>query len=171
MLRQLSYRPIALDGGQRHLRLEGRCVVPARSSAHGLSCSRHIVPAVRQKLHLSAMVRSPLMAASATLALKAGVVVPARSSVHRLSCSRRLSPAVRQKLHLSSCSDFRSRLSPLFLCGSFRLRIPRLAMRQNMRPSSGRQSCSGNQRIGCCSIRAGSTVRQGLAMKSLTRPW
>jgi len=39
----------------------------------------------------------------------------------------------------------------------------------NMRPSSGRPSCSGNQRIGCCSIRAGSTVRQGLAMKSLTR--
>jgi Arabinose-binding domain of AraC transcription regulator, N-term len=57
-----------------------------------------------------------------------------------------------------------------FLCGNFRLRIPHLAMRQ-MRPSSGRQSCSDNQRIGCCSIRAGSTVRQGLAMKSLTRPW
>ena len=28
---------IALDGGKRHLRLEGRCVVPAGSSAHGLS--------------------------------------------------------------------------------------------------------------------------------------
>ena len=37
MLGQLRERPIALDGGKRHLRLEGRCVVPARSSAHGLS--------------------------------------------------------------------------------------------------------------------------------------
>jgi hypothetical protein len=37
LLRQLSQRPIALDGGKRHLRLEGRCVVPARSSLHGLS--------------------------------------------------------------------------------------------------------------------------------------
>jgi integrase/recombinase XerD len=26
-----------VDGGNRHLRLEGRCVVPARSSAHCLS--------------------------------------------------------------------------------------------------------------------------------------
>jgi hypothetical protein len=37
LLRKLSQRSIALDGGKRHLRLEGRCVVPARSSAHGLS--------------------------------------------------------------------------------------------------------------------------------------
>jgi hypothetical protein len=44
MLRQLSYRPVALDGGKRHLRLEGRCVVPARSSVHGLSCSRRLSP-------------------------------------------------------------------------------------------------------------------------------
>ena len=36
-LRQLRQRLLALDGGQRHLRLEGRCVVPARSFAHGLS--------------------------------------------------------------------------------------------------------------------------------------
>jgi len=60
---------------------------------------------------------------------------------------------------------------PLFLCGNSRLRIPHPVIRQNTHPSSGRQSCSGNQRIGCCSIRIGSTVRQGLAMKSLTRPW
>jgi hypothetical protein len=33
-LRQCS---ITLDGGKCHLRLEGRCVVPPRSSAHGLS--------------------------------------------------------------------------------------------------------------------------------------
>src|SRR6202048_1205166 len=44
MLRQLSYRPVALDGGKRPLRLEGRCVVPARSSVHGLSCSRRLSP-------------------------------------------------------------------------------------------------------------------------------
>ena len=37
LLRKLSQRSIALDGGKRHLRLEGRCVVPARSSGHGLS--------------------------------------------------------------------------------------------------------------------------------------
>src|SRR6202011_497271 len=44
MLRQLSYRPGALEGDKRHLRLEGRCVVPARSSVHGLSCSRRLSP-------------------------------------------------------------------------------------------------------------------------------
>jgi hypothetical protein len=37
LLRQLSQRSIALDGRKRHLSLEGRCVVPARSSAHCLS--------------------------------------------------------------------------------------------------------------------------------------
>ena len=37
LLGKLRQRSIALDGGKRHLRLEGRCVVPARSSAHGLS--------------------------------------------------------------------------------------------------------------------------------------
>ena len=37
LLRQLSQCSIALDGGKRHLGLEGRCVVPARSSAHCLS--------------------------------------------------------------------------------------------------------------------------------------
>ncbi len=37
LLGQLGYRPITLDGGKRHLCLEGRCVVPACSSAHGRS--------------------------------------------------------------------------------------------------------------------------------------
>ena len=37
LFRQLSQCSIALDGGKRHLRLEGRCVVPARSSLHGRS--------------------------------------------------------------------------------------------------------------------------------------
>jgi hypothetical protein len=37
LLGKLSQRSIALDGGKRHLRLEGRCVVPPGSSAHGLS--------------------------------------------------------------------------------------------------------------------------------------
>jgi hypothetical protein len=44
MLGQLDYRPIAFNGGQRHLRLEGRSVVPAKSSLHGLSCSRRLSP-------------------------------------------------------------------------------------------------------------------------------
>ena len=37
LLRQLSQCSVALDGGERHFRLESRCVVPARSSAHCLS--------------------------------------------------------------------------------------------------------------------------------------
>ena len=37
VLGQLSYRLVTLDGGKRHLCLEGRCVVPACSSAHGRS--------------------------------------------------------------------------------------------------------------------------------------
>jgi hypothetical protein len=37
VLGQLSYRPVTLDGGKRHLRLEARRVVPAQSSVHGLS--------------------------------------------------------------------------------------------------------------------------------------
>jgi hypothetical protein len=54
LLRKLSKRSIALDGGKRQLRLKGRCVVPARSFAHCLSWfAGHSVPAVRQKLHLS----------------------------------------------------------------------------------------------------------------------
>src|SRR5258707_8805315 len=44
MLRQLSQRSIALDGGERHLGLEYRCVVPALSSAHLFSCSRPSSP-------------------------------------------------------------------------------------------------------------------------------
>ncbi len=35
LLGKLSQCSIALDGGKRHFRLEGRCVVPARSSLHG----------------------------------------------------------------------------------------------------------------------------------------
>ena len=37
LLGKLGQRSITLDGGKRHLRLESRCVVPARSSAHDLS--------------------------------------------------------------------------------------------------------------------------------------
>src|SRR6266566_5240713 len=54
LLRKLSQGSIALQGRKCHLRLEGRCVVPARSSVHGLSCfAGHSVPAIRQKPHLS----------------------------------------------------------------------------------------------------------------------
>jgi hypothetical protein len=41
-----------LDGGKRQLRLEGRCVVPAWSSVHGLSVDS-VFSAFRQKCHLS----------------------------------------------------------------------------------------------------------------------
>src|SRR6202521_1827876 len=44
MLRQLGDCAVVLDGGQSHLRLEGRGVVPAGSSAHGFSCSRRLSP-------------------------------------------------------------------------------------------------------------------------------
>src|ERR1019366_511822 len=44
MLGQLGQRSIALDGGKRHLRLESRAVVPARSFVHCLSCSRRSSP-------------------------------------------------------------------------------------------------------------------------------
>ena len=37
LLRQLGQRLLALDRGQGHLRLEGRCVVPAGSFRHRLS--------------------------------------------------------------------------------------------------------------------------------------
>src|SRR4051794_20028019 len=53
LLRKLGQHLLALDGGQSHLRLESRAVIPARSSRHRLSCSRAILAAVRQKLHLS----------------------------------------------------------------------------------------------------------------------
>jgi hypothetical protein len=37
LLGKLSKRAIAPNGSKRHLRLESRCVVSARSSDHGLS--------------------------------------------------------------------------------------------------------------------------------------
>ena len=40
LLRQLGKCLFSLDGGQSHLRLECRCVVPARTSAHLLSSSQ-----------------------------------------------------------------------------------------------------------------------------------
>src|SRR4051794_15590049 len=51
LLCQLGQRLLALDGGQSHLRLESRCVVPA--SGHCFSCAARILAAFRQKLHLS----------------------------------------------------------------------------------------------------------------------
>src|SRR3974390_2111521 len=82
LLGQFSQRLLALDRGQSHFRFKSRCVVPAWSFAHRLSCSTAILAAFRQKLHLSpcpkssgyisASVFSPLIAAKATFALKAG---------------------------------------------------------------------------------------------------
>src|SRR3954447_17453335 len=59
LLHQIGWRLLTLDGGQCHLRLEGRCVVPARSSAHHLSCPTAILAFVRQKPHLSDRPDSP----------------------------------------------------------------------------------------------------------------
>src|SRR5690606_36947708 len=41
-LGQFHQRLLATDGGERHFCLESRAVVPARSSRHSLSCSRHL---------------------------------------------------------------------------------------------------------------------------------
>src|SRR5690349_17045963 len=59
LLGQLGQRPLALHGGEGHLRLEGRGVVPARSSRHRLSLPAAILAAVRQKLHSSPLSRFP----------------------------------------------------------------------------------------------------------------
>jgi hypothetical protein len=59
LLRQFRQRQLAPDGGQCHLRLECRGVVPARSSAHVLSCSAAILAAGRQKLQLPCCPDSP----------------------------------------------------------------------------------------------------------------
>src|SRR3954447_5336568 len=53
LLSQLGQRLLALDGGQSHLRLESRCVVPTWSSCHRFSYAARILAAFRQKLHLS----------------------------------------------------------------------------------------------------------------------
>jgi hypothetical protein len=66
LLGQFSQRLLALDRGKRDFRLEGRTVVPARSSAHGLSCSRHHAD-LRQKFHLSRESSFPEPALSAQM--------------------------------------------------------------------------------------------------------
>jgi hypothetical protein len=53
LLGQFSQRLLALGRGQSHFRFKSRCVVPAWSFAHRLSCSTAILAAFRQKLHLS----------------------------------------------------------------------------------------------------------------------
>src|ERR1700756_3782613 len=53
LLGQFGQRLLPLDCGQSHFCLESRCVVPAWSFAHCLSCSTAILAALRQKLHLS----------------------------------------------------------------------------------------------------------------------
>src|SRR3954463_6488620 len=59
LLGQLGQRLLALHGSQGHLRLEGRGVVPARSSRHRLSLPAAIPAAVRQKLHSAPLSRFP----------------------------------------------------------------------------------------------------------------
>src|SRR4051812_26549305 len=59
LLGQLGQRPLALHGGEGHLRLEGRGAVPARSSRHRLSLPAAILAAVRQKLHSARLSRFP----------------------------------------------------------------------------------------------------------------
>src|SRR5271170_5907905 len=57
LLRQIGERLLALDGGQCHLRLEGRCMVPARSSAHHLSCSTAIPGSCQAEIPLIGLSR------------------------------------------------------------------------------------------------------------------
>jgi hypothetical protein len=65
---QLGQRLLVLNSGKRHLRLEGRAVVLARSSRHGISCSRHHA-AVRQKSHLSQLSSFPEPALTTSVSL------------------------------------------------------------------------------------------------------
>jgi hypothetical protein len=55
---QFGQRLLALHSRKRHLRLEGRAVVPAGSSGLGISRSRHHA-AVRQKIHLFQLFKLP----------------------------------------------------------------------------------------------------------------
>jgi site-specific DNA recombinase len=55
---QFGQRLLALYSSKRHLGLEGRAMVPAGSSRHAISCSRHHA-ALRQKIHLSQVCRFP----------------------------------------------------------------------------------------------------------------
>jgi hypothetical protein len=54
----LGQRLLALHSSKRHLRLEGWAMVPAWSSHHGISCSRHHA-AVRREIHLYQLFRLP----------------------------------------------------------------------------------------------------------------
>ena len=47
LLGQFGRRPLSLDDGKRHLRLEGRAMIPAWSSRHGLSSLLGIMPILR----------------------------------------------------------------------------------------------------------------------------
>src|SRR3954465_5576946 len=67
LLGQFGQRLLTLHGSQGHLRFESRCVVPAGSSAHRLSCSAAILAAVRQKLHSSTLFKNPEPALSSRL--------------------------------------------------------------------------------------------------------
>src|SRR4051794_11193391 len=75
LLRQFGQRLLAPHGGQSHLCLECRRMIPARLSAHRLSCSAAILAAVRQKLHLSNLFKNPEPALSSILA--GGAVIAA----------------------------------------------------------------------------------------------
>jgi len=83
LLRQLGQRPLALNGSQCHLGLEGRAVVPACSLRHMISCSAAMLTAFRQKLHLavcpdllshlSAPCKDDIRVSHSRLSLRAGV--------------------------------------------------------------------------------------------------
>ena len=58
MPRAITLRSDFAASDLRSLGLEGRAMVSAGSSCHGISCSRHHA-AVRQKIHLSQLFRLP----------------------------------------------------------------------------------------------------------------
>src|SRR4051794_25427515 len=97
LLGQLGQRLLALHGGEGHLRLEGRGVVPARSSRHRLSLPAAIPAAVRQKLHSSPLSRFPEPALSAVhMACLQEGLLPSRTG-RRPACATR-SPRRRRLL-------------------------------------------------------------------------
>ena len=70
LLSQLGQRPLALDGGQRHLGLESRAVVPARSSGHRALLALGHHADVARMIHSTPLFRFPEPALRARVAIR-----------------------------------------------------------------------------------------------------
>ncbi|WP_246721480.1 SDR family NAD(P)-dependent oxidoreductase [Rhizobium leguminosarum] len=78
LLGQLHQRLLTSDGGERYLRLESRAVVPARSSCHGISCSRHLS---RSQAEIPLILAVQFSRASSGLVNSAGITGPVKPTI------------------------------------------------------------------------------------------